>query len=219
MQNYSRFNFTDFVILAGYKSFQIKEYFANFWLHDSDIEVNLSDSTTSLLGDTARAWNIKVLETGLNTLTGGRILRAKKYVQGAFFLTYGDGVADVDIKKLLVAHKEGNRLVTLSAVRPPSRFGALTISGSEVSGFQEKPSGENDWINGGFFVCEESVLDLITGDNCSFEYEILPALAKSHQLGVYKHEGSWHPVDNIRDLERLQESLERGDFPWVSKLG
>ena len=217
MQNYSRFEFNEFIILAGYKSFQIKEYFANFWLHDADIEIDLSKSTTTLLSDTARNWKIQILDTGRDAQTGSRVLSAGSYLGEVFFLTYGDGVGSVDIRELLKCHSENGKMVTVTAVRPPSRFGALTIENGSVVGFQEKPSGNSDWINGGFFVCNKEVLDSLWEKDCSFEYDVLPKLAREGHVNVFMHEGSWQPVDNIRDLERLEEGLSQGDYPWYRK--
>jgi glucose-1-phosphate cytidylyltransferase len=217
MQNYSRFDFNEFVILAGYRSFQIKEYFANYWLHDADIEIDLSNSSTTLLSKNERDWKIKILDTGIEAQTGSRVLSARKYVEEVFFLTYGDGVGSVNIKELLDSHSRNNKMVTVTAVRPPSRFGALTIEDGSIVGFQEKPSGNSDWINGGFFVCNREVFDLLWEQDCSFEYDVLPKLAKEGHLNVYFHEGSWQPVDNIRDLERLEEGLSQGDYPWFRK--
>lgn len=215
MQNYSRFNFNEFIILAGYRSFQIKEYFSNYWLHESDIEVDLAKSSTKLLSNPAKQWKIQILDSGIDTYTGSRILKAGKHIGDIFLLTYGDGVGNVDIMKLLNSHIKSKKMVTITAVRPPSRFGALTFHGDNVVGFQEKPTGESDWISGGFFVCNKDVLNYIWDKDCSFEYDVLPKLAIEGKLNVCKHDGFWQPVDNIRDLERLEDGLNRGECPWI----
>lgn len=215
MSNYFRFGFEDFVILAGYKGQQIREYFANYWLQNSDVEFDLANNGHKILDSRGCPWKVTVLDTGLDTGTGGRILSLKEFIKNDFLLTYGDGVSDVDINELLRAHNETNNLVTLTAVQPPARFGALNIKGSLVQSFHEKPAGDNSWVNGGFFVAKSEIFDFIHGNNSSLEVDVLPLLSRRGKLGAYKHYGYWQPVDTIRDLERLNEAIKLGKLPWI----
>ena len=160
-------------------------------------------------------WKVTVLDTGIDTGTGGRILRLKETLKENFLLTYGDGVSDIDIKKLVSFHKEKSNLITLTAVQPPARFGALSINDSQVVDFYEKPEGEGSWVNGGFFVVDPKVFSYIDNDKSSFEVDVLPKLARENNLGAFKHSGYWQPVDTIRDLQRLNEYLDLGKSPWM----
>ena len=215
MQNYSLHGFTDFIVLAGYKGQLIKEYFANYWLQRADITFDLSSPKQHILNTKGLPWNVTVFDTGIDTGTGGRILRLKDILRENFLLTYGDGISDIDIKKLVSFHSKNLNLVTLTAVQPPARFGALSLSDSQVVDFYEKPEGEGSWVNGGFFVVDPKVLSYIDNDESSFEVDVLPKLAREKKLGAFKHSGYWQPVDTIRDLQRLNEYLDSGKCPWM----
>ena len=215
MQNYAQYGVTDFIVLAGYKGQQIREYFANYWLHQSDVTVDLATPDREIHRVRSLPWKVTVLDTGIDTNTGGRISKLKNLINEDFLLTYGDGVADVDIQELITAHKNSGNLATLTAVQPPARFGALNLVGNQVSSFLEKPDGDGAWVNGGFFVLTPEVFSFLDGDNSSFEIDALPKIANLGKLGVYKHTGFWQPVDTIRDLQRLGEAIDRGVLPWV----
>ena len=215
MQNFSRYGVTDFIILSGYKGQQIREYFANFWLHQADLTFDLATPSQEIHKIRGLPWKVTVLDTGVDTNTGGRIARLKGLLIEDFFLTYGDGVSDVDIQKLMISHQSSNNLVTLTAVQPPARFGALNLNGNQVIGFQEKPEGDGAWVNGGFFVLTPKIFDYLGGDSSSFEIDALPKVAEVGKLGAYKHSGYWQPVDTIRDLQRLEEAIVSGALPWT----
>lgn len=214
MQNYSRFGVTDFIVLAGYKGQQIREFFSNFWLRQSDITFDLSTPDREIHEIRSLPWKVTVLDTGIESNTGGRLAHLKGKVTGDFYLTYGDGVSDVDISKLYAFHHSHGKLATLTAVQPPARFGALKLTGTTVTGFEEKPKGEGARVNGGFFCLSSKVLDYIDGD-CSFELDILPKIANAGNLSAYKHDGFWQPVDTIRDLNRLEEYIQLEGLPWL----
>jgi len=215
MQNFSRYGVTDFIILAGYKGQQIREYFANFWLHQADLTFDLSAPNPEIHKVRGLSWKVTVLDTGVDTNTGGRIAQLKGLLSEDFLLTYGDGVSDVDITKLILSHQNSNNLATLTAVQPPARFGALNLKGNQVLSFQEKPEGEGAWVNGGFFVLNPKIFEHLSKEDSSFEIDILPMVASSGKLGAYLHKGFWQPVDTIRDLQRLEEAIERGELPWM----
>ena len=215
MQNFSIHGITDFIILAGYKGQQIREYFANFWLHQADLTFDLSTPNQEIHKVRGLPWKVTVLDTGVDTNTGGRIAQLKGLLNEDFLLTYGDGVSDVDIKKLILSHQNSSNLATLTAVQPPARFGALNLNGNQVLSFQEKPEGEGAWVNGGFFVLKPKIFDYLTSEGSSFEIDALPMVASSGKLGAYMHTGYWQPVDTIRDLQRLEEAIERGALPWI----
>lgn len=215
MQNYAKYGVSEFIILAGYKGQQIREYFANYWLNQADITFDLSTADKEIHKVRSLPWKVTVLDTGVDTNTGGRIARLKNLINEEFLLTYGDGVSDVNIFELLAAHESSGNLATLTAVQPPARFGALSIMGSQVSSFLEKPDGEGAWVNGGFFVLSPKVFEYLDGDQSSFEIDALPKIAEAGELGVHKHNGFWQPVDTIRDLQRLEEAIEKGRLPWV----
>jgi glucose-1-phosphate cytidylyltransferase len=215
MQNFFRFGINEFVILAGYKGQLIKEYFANFWLQQVDLTFDLSTSDHVVHEVRGLPWKVTVLDTGIDTNTGGRVKRLKDLISEDFLLTYGDGISDVDISQLVSSHNNSNNLVTLTAVRPPARFGALNLSGNKVIGFQEKPDGDGAWVNGGFFVMNKKIFDFIPADNLSLEIDILPIIARMEKLGAYFHTGYWQPVDTIRDLQRLEEAIDGGVLPWI----
>lgn len=216
MKIYSHYGFNEFIVCLGYKGYVIKEFFANYFLHRSDVTIDLKDNSFQFHQSTAEPWKITLVETGLNTMTGGRIKRIAPYLgKEPFMLTYGDGVADVNIPGLLKFHRAGKRLATVTAVEPPGRFGALDIQADRVLSFKEKPAGDNARINGGFFVLEPQVLDYIEGDGTFFEREPLVNLAKAGQLGAWRHEGFWQPMDTLRDKLYLNSLAAEGKAPWM----
>ena len=216
MKLYSSYNFSEFVLCLGYKSYVIKEYFTNYFLHESDLTLDLKTNEINWHGTKAEPWKITLKDTGLHSMTGGRIKRIKDYVGNkTFMLTYGDGVSDVDIEKLYEFHKSHKKYVTVTAVQPLGRFGALNLNDSnKVVSFQEKPQGDGAWINGGFFVCEPEVFDYIEGDNTVWEREPLEQLAKDGQLVAYKHDGFWKPMDTLRDKIDLENLWTSGQAKW-----
>jgi glucose-1-phosphate cytidylyltransferase len=216
MKTYSHHGFNEFVVLLGYKGYSIKEYFANYFLHQSDITIDLVNNTTEVHSSKAEPWKITLEDTGLNTMTGGRVKRAKKYVGNeTFMLTYGDGVSDVDIKALLAFHKSHGKLATVTAVQPSGRFGALALEEDDtVRSFAEKPKGDGAWINGGFFVFEPEVFDYIAGDATILERDPLEKLAANGQLVAYKHHGFWQPMDTLRDKNELNAKWDAGQARW-----
>lgn len=215
MQNFANYGVTEFIVLSGYKGHQIREYFANYWLHQADITFDLATPELEVHRVRSLPWKVSVIDTGVDTNTGGRIARLKDLLKEDFLLTYGDGVSDVNIEELISAHHSTRNIATLTAVQPPARFGALSLVGDQVKSFQEKPDGEGAWINGGFLVVKPEIFDFLGGDNSSFEIDTLPKIADLGKLGVYKHSGFWQPVDTIRDLQRLEEAIGRGVLPWA----
>ncbi|MBK5241003.1 glucose-1-phosphate cytidylyltransferase [Clostridium sp.] len=213
---YSHYGINDFVICCGYKGYVIKEYFANYFMHMSDVTVDLKNGDIEYHNSKAEPWKITLVDTGLNTMTGGRVKRIKDYVDNeTFMLTYGDGVADVDLNKLLELHKSNGKIATVTAVQPSGRFGALTIdSSANVKSFIEKPAGDGAWINGGFFVLEPEIFDYIKDDRTVFEKEPLENLAKENKLNAYKHKGFWKPMDTLRDKNELDELWNSGKAAW-----
>jgi len=217
MKIYSSYGFNDFVILCGYKGYMIKEYFAHYFLHMSDMTIDMATNSITNHNNHAEPWKVTMIDTGLETMTGGRIKKAKEYIGNEpFMLTYGDGVGDVDIKQLLEFHKNHGKLITMTSVLPEGRFGAIDIEESHrVKSFQEKPKGDGSWINGGFFVCQPEVLNYIDGDKTIFEREPLENLAKEGEVFAYKHSGFWKPMDTQRDKTQLEDLIEKGKAPWV----
>jgi glucose-1-phosphate cytidylyltransferase len=215
MQNYSRHGITEFIILSGYKGQQIREYFANFWLHQADLTFDLSTPNQEIHKLRGLPWKVTVLDTGADTNTGGRIARLKGMMDEDFLLTYGDGISDINISKLVDQHKQHDNFVTLTAVQPPARFGALNLKNDLVIGFEEKPTGDGAWVNGGFFVITPKIFDYLKDDSTSLEIDVLPQIANDHKLGAFKHNGYWQPVDTIRDLQRLEEAIAEGALPWI----
>lgn len=214
---YSHYGINDFVICAGYRGYMIKEYFANYFLHTSDVTFNLVDNSFEVLRKRSEPWKVTVIDTGEMTNTGGRLKRVEHLLKedGPFCFTYGDGVADIDIGKLIKFHKASGRKATLSAVQPPGRYGALELSElGQVENFREKPVGDNAWINGGFFVLESAVLDGIEDDKTSWERTPLENLAADGELGAFRHTGFWRPMDTLRDKQYLEELWESGKAPW-----
>lgn len=216
MKIYSHHGFNEFVVLLGYKGYYIKEYFANYFLHQSDVTLDLSTNKMEVHNNSSEPWKVTLLETGLHTMTGGRIKRAKQFINNeTFLLTYGDGVADIDIKKTVQFHRSHKKLVTMTAVQPEGRFGALvTGEDSRVHSFMEKPRGDGSWINGGFFVCEPGVMERISDDTTVFEREPLEQMAADGQLFTYKHEGFWKCMDTLRDKTQLNELWEKKNAKW-----
>lgn len=215
MKIYATAGFTDFVVCLGYMGYVIKEYFANYFLHTSDVTFDLAHNRMEVHQNATEPWRVTLVDTGARTMTGGRVKRIRRYVEGeAFMVTYGDGVADVDLHALLAFHRAGGRLCTLTAAQPMGRFGALGIEpDGDVSSFVEKPSGDGGWINGGFFVMEPEVLDYIDGDATMLEREPMERLARDHQLKAYRHPGFWQPMDTLRD-RNLLEGLWHQGAPW-----
>ncbi|WP_306598032.1 glucose-1-phosphate cytidylyltransferase [Geothrix sp. 21YS21S-2] len=214
MKTYSAHGINDFIVCCGFKGYVIKEYFSNYFLHTSDVTFNMRDNKMEVHHQSAEPWRVTLVDTGEATMTGGRIKRIAPYLDEDFCLTYGDGVADVDIKALLAFHAEEKTLCTLTAVQPPGRFGALDLNGSRIAAFQEKPKGDSAWINGGFFVCSPKVLDLIEGDATIWERKPLEELSRQNQLSAFKHRGFWQPMDTLRDKILLEELWASGKAPW-----
>lgn len=217
MRWYSRFGITEFIVCAGYKQHKIKEFFNSYYLYNSDVTFDFSEGGKLVIHKAmSENWKVTVVDTGLNTMTGGRIKRIKDYVGNEpFMMTYGDGVSNVDIDKLLEFHKKGGRIATLTGVVPEGRFGVLGIDGDEIRSFREKNSADSGWINGGFMVLEPSVFDYIEGDNTTFEREPLEKLSQEGQLDCYRHDGFWQCMDTLRDKEKLEKLLADGIAPWV----
>jgi glucose-1-phosphate cytidylyltransferase len=212
---YNAHGINDFVICAGYKGYMIKEYFANYFLHMSDVTFDMANNTMEVHRKQAEPWRVTIVDTGDDTLTGGRIKRIKDYVNNeTFCCTYGDGVGDIDITTLIARHRASGLEATLTGVQPPGRFGSLDVVKDQVRSFQEKPAGDGSWINGGFFVLEPSVFDLIEGDKSIWERAPLEALAARQQLNIYKHSGFWRPMDTLRDKIELEDLWESGKAPW-----
>ena len=212
---YAAHGITDFIICAGYKGYMIKEYFANYFLHMSDVTFDMKENRMEVHQRRSEPWRVTIVDTGDDTMTGGRLKRVRDYVgQETFCFTYGDGLGNVNITGLIAFHKEQGRLATLTGVQPPGRFGALQVAGHRVNSFQEKPEGDGSWINGGFFVLEPSVVDLVENDATVWERKPLETLAKNQQLSIYKHQGFWQPMDTLRDKQHLEELWASGKAPW-----
>lgn len=217
MKIYSAYDVKDFIICCGYKGYMIKEYFANYFLHMSDVTFDMQNNKMEVHQNSAEPWNVTLIDTGDGTMTGGRLRRVKDYIGNeTFCFTYGDGVGKVDIKRLIQFHREQKTLATLTAVQPPGRFGTFSLAQGQakISGFREKPRDDGAWINGGFFVLEPSVMDYITGDSTVWEREPLQKLAQDEMLSAYRHYGFWHPMDTLRDKNVLEELWQSGEAPW-----
>ncbi|ENO85953.1 MULTISPECIES: glucose-1-phosphate cytidylyltransferase [Thauera] len=217
MKSYSSHGIHDFVICCGYMGYVIKEYFANYFLHMSDVTFDMSDNSMEIHERHAEPWRVTLVDTGENTQTGGRLARVAKYLRNeeAFCFTYGDGVADIDLGAEIDFHKAHGKLATVAAVQPPGRFGALELKGDDVDAFVEKPLGDGGFINGGYFVLSPEVLDYITeGDQTVFEGSVLKKLIADQQLAAYRHTGFWRPMDNLRDKIMLEDLWQRGEAPW-----
>jgi glucose-1-phosphate cytidylyltransferase len=216
MKIYSSYGFNEFVILLGYKGFIIKEYFSNYFIHQSDMTIDLANNSMEIHHNEIEPWKVTLLDTGLKTFTGGRIKRAKDYIGGDdFLLTYGDGLSDVDIAKTVEFHNSHGKNITMTAVQPAGRYGALDINAdNSISSFEEKPKGDGAWINGGFFVCKPEVLNYITDDSTMFEQEPLIGLAAEDQLMSFKHNGFWGSMDTLRDKTNLCQLWDSNQAPW-----
>lgn len=216
MKLYSEYGVNDFIICCGYKGYVIKEYFANYFLHMSDVTFDMSTNEMEVHHRKAEPWRVTLVDTGENTLTGGRLKRVAPYLESedAFCFTYGDGVSDVDIGALIDFHKGHGKLATLTAVSPPGRYGALMRNGARVTDFVEKPRGDGGEINGGFFVLSPKVIELIDGDATSWELEPIRALAASGEIMAFEHRGFWQPMDTLRDKNHLEELWAAGNAPW-----
>lgn len=214
MKTYSSYGFNDFIICLGYKGYIIKEYFANYFLHMSDVTLNIAKNSMEIHQNSAEPWTITLVETGEKSMTGGRLKRVAKYLDDDFCFTYGDGLANININKLIEFHRRHGKLATMTAVQPPGRFGALTLNEEAVVGFQEKPNGDGGWINGGFFVLSPKVLDYLIDDMTVWELEPLERLANENELSAYFHHGFWLPMDTLRDKKQLETLWESGQAPW-----
>lgn len=215
LKTYSHHGVNDFVICLGYKGYMVKEYFANYFLHSSDVTFNLKDNEMQVHHRHAEPWKVTLVDTGELTQTGGRLKRVSEFLdEGTFCFTYGDGLSDVDISAQIEFHRKRATLATVCAVQPPGRFGALDIEGSRITRFAEKPLGDGSWINGGFFVLEHDVLDLIDGDDSVWEREPLELLARNGQLSAFTHGGFWQPMDTLRDKIKLEDLWQSGSAPW-----
>lgn len=215
MKIYSHYGINDFVICLGYKGYVLKEYFANYFLHMSDVTFDMAQNRMQIHDQHAEPWRVTLVDTGEHTMTGGRLKRVRKYLgDETFCMTYGDGVADVDVAALLSFHRRHGKQATVTAVQPPGRFGALEIQGDQVCSFQEKPQGDGGWINGGFFVLEPTALDGIAGDATIWEQEPMRQLAQHGELMSYFHHGFWQPMDTLRDRNLLEERWKSGRAPW-----
>ncbi|KTD24161.1 MULTISPECIES: glucose-1-phosphate cytidylyltransferase [Legionella] len=215
MKLYSAHNIHNFIICLGYKGYVIKEYFANYFLHMSDVTLDITNNKMEIHQNNAEPWLITLVETGEKTMTGGRIKRIANHVGNEdFCLTYGDGVSDVNISQLLSFHQRQKRLATLTAIQPPGRFGSLMMDNERITGFKEKPQGDGGWINGGFFVLSPKVFDYIQDDDTIWEKDPLERLAAEGQLSAFQHDGFWHPMDTLRDKNYLEELWASGKAPW-----
>jgi glucose-1-phosphate cytidylyltransferase len=217
MKIYSHYGFNDFVICCGYKAYVIKDYFHHYYMHQADMSIDLGRNKTEYHNSSAEPWRVTLIDTGLNTMTGGRIKRIQKYTENeAFLLTYGDGVSDVNIPELVKSHKRSGKLASLTAVQPSGKFGAIDIdSNGSILSFKEKPKGDGAWINGGFFVCQPGIFDYIRdGDETIWERGPLEAMANDGKLSAFKHEGFWQPLDTLRDKNELEKLWGSEKAPW-----
>lgn len=216
LKSYSSHGINDFIICCGYKGYIIKEFFANYFLHTSDVTFDIRNNTMEVHEQYAEPWKVTLIDTGENTMTGGRLKRIKRFVQNeeAFCFTYGDGVSDIDITQSIAFHKAHGKLGTMTAVQPPGRFGAIDIDGQRIVSFKEKPQGDGNWINGGYFVLSPKVIDYITSDNTIWEREPMENLARNNQINAFHHHGFWQPMDTLRDRLLLEELWEGGQAPW-----
>lgn len=218
MSVYSAHGFNDFVVACGYKGEMIKEYFANFFLRNNDWNISLRDGSHEIVNHSTPDWNIELIDTGLNTMTGGRIGRLKEQIGSQrFMVTYGDGLCDVNISELVAFHEAHGKLATLTAVHPPARFGGVALNGDQIAEFSEKPQTDEGWINGGFLVCEAGVFDYLEGDDVPFERAPLENLAAAGELMAFRHTGFWQPMDTIREKRILEELWSSGKAPWCVK--
>ena len=217
MKIYSTYGIDEFVICLGYKGYMIKEYFANYYLHNCDVSFDLVRREMEVHRSAAEPWRVTLVDTGDNTMTGGRLKRVLSYVaDGEFCFTYGDGVTNLNIGVLIDFHRQQNRIATVTAVQPPGRYGAIRLDGSLVDSFEEKPRGDGGWMNGGFFVLSPKVAQYLDDDETVWELEPLRGLARDHELACFRHDGFWHPMDTLRDRNELQRLWDAGDAAWRS---
>lgn len=216
MKMYSKHGFNEFIVLLGYKGYYIKEYFANYFLHQSDVTIDMSNGKMEVLNNSSEPWKVTLLDTGMDSMTGGRVKRAQSIVGNEpFMLTYGDGVSDINISELLKFHKSHEGMITMTSAQPEGRFGALNIDkNNKVTSFHEKPKGDGHWINAGFFVCEAKVFDYISDDLIIFEQEPLKNLANEGEMFTYKHNGFWKPMDTLKDKNELNKLWSEKQAPW-----
>ncbi len=215
MKGYAHFGITDFIICLGYKGYMVKEYFANYLLHMSDVTIDIAGNRLDIHQNYADPWKVTLVDTGDTTQTGGRLKRVARYLEDdVFCMTYGDGLSSVDIGAEIAFHRKHGGLATICAVQPPGRFGALDLDGDKVTGFREKPLGDGAWINGGFFVLSRRVLDAVSGDQIMWEREPLESLSRAGELFVFRHTGFWQPMDTLRDKNHLEELWDSGNAPW-----
>ena len=216
MKLYSHYGINDFIICCGYKQYVIKEYFANYFYHNCDMTVNLANNEVEIMDNHSEQWKVTMVDTGLMTMTGGRVKRIQKYIgDEPFLLTYGDGVADVDIQATIRSHTESGKILTMTAYQPGGRLGVLNVDEYGIlTSFIEKPKESGTWINAGFFVCEPKIFDYLKGDDEMFEKEPMQRLVSLHQIHVYKHTGFWKPMDTLRDNQELNKLWDEGTAPW-----
>lgn len=216
LKTYSHHGINDFIICCGYKGYLIKEYFANYFLHTSDVTFDMRENRTTVHQSVAEPWQVTLVDTGDDTGTGGRIKRVARYLEGeeAFCMTYGDGVSDVDISGAIAFHKRHGKLVTVTAIQPAARFGGLVVEGTSISQFQEKPKGDGGWINGGFFVLSPGIMNEIRNDSLMFEREPMQRLTAKKQVEAYFHHGFWQSMDTLREKQKLEEMWASGRAPW-----
>jgi glucose-1-phosphate cytidylyltransferase len=216
MKSYAAYGFNDFVICLGYKGYVVKEYFANYFLHKSDVTINLKDNSIKVHDSQAEPWTITLVDTGNDSMTGGRIKRIKQHIGNeTFMLTYGDGVSNINIKELVKFHQKKGKLCTVTSVQPSGRFGAIKLTDDNVvDSFMEKPKGDGAWINGGFFVCEPQVFDFIDGDSTVWEKEPMERIAEEGEMVAFKHEGFWKPMDTLRDKQELEHDWINNIAQW-----
>jgi glucose-1-phosphate cytidylyltransferase len=215
MKIYAHHGINDFIVCLGYKGYMIKEYFANYFLHMSDVTFNLRSNEMKVHHNTSEPWSVTLVDTGDATQTGGRLKRVREHVGNeTFCFTYGDGLSDVDLRALVAFHRDQRTMATLTAIQPPGRFGVIDINADKIRAFHEKPPGDGGWINGGFFVLEPSIFDLIEGNETAWESEPLETLARDGQLSAFKHSGFWHPMDTLRDKMYLESLWQSDRAPW-----
>lgn len=216
MKIYARYGIKDFVVCLGYKGYVIKEYFLNYYRHTTDLTIDLATDTHHIHSSRTEDWRVTLVDTEVNTETGGRLKRVAPYLKGeAFCVTYGDGLADIDISKEIAFHRRHGKLATVTAVQPPGRFGRLVVGGTSVESFEEKPRGEFGWVNGGFFVFEHSILDRLNSNSPMLEKALLPELVRDKQLEAFYHDGFWMSCDTMRDKMELEKVYASGDVPWL----
>jgi len=215
MKIYSTYDITDFIVCCGYKGYLVKEYFANYFLHMSDVTFDIKNNKMEVHRKSVEPWKVTLVDTGLDAMTGGRLKKVKNFVENeTFCFTYGDGLGDVNVSELIKFHKNQRTIATVTSVQPPGRFGLIDITGNKISKFSEKPPGDRNWINGGFFVLEPKVFDYLEDDSTVWEKEPLEKLAKDGQLSAYKHNGFWQPLDTLRDKNYLEKLWVLGKAPW-----